>query len=167
MDTYRWTLEDGIEAEIAFSGHFDNLIRKYRNKKVIEGIFLMDCGIVYAMPYIMRYCFEEGVNLKERKFLRDLPFEGFYEIDERRLKSDLQRPLRNDAGTVRRVDNDLIIYSSPPYMSGKISFDAKNVSELVEGIIKVLNCDGVARAHTKCIQTVQYYHQCLKEELIK
>jgi hypothetical protein len=167
MKMYRWGLKDGSEAEISFSPHFDNLINKYRNNTIVEGIFLMDCGIVYVMPHIMRYCFEADVNLKERKFLRNLPHNPACETDKIDQKFDFQTPLRSDAGTVRNVNNNLVIYSRPNIRDSSISFNPKDVSKLVEGIIKVLDCEHVPLAPIKCIQTIQYYHECLDEKILK
>jgi len=168
MNQYRWALKDGSKAKISFSTNLDNLINKYRNNVVVESVFLMDCGIVYAMPYIMRYCFEEKVNLRKRAFLRDLPSHGPCEINKLYLRDDFQRPLRSDAGIVSSFNGDLIIYSTPKkFFKSKISFNPKDVPELVEGILRVLDYEGVRLAQIICTQTVQYYYKCLDSRLIR
>jgi len=154
------------------------LISKYKNNEVIESVFLMDCGIVGRMPSIMRYCFEEKVNLKENKFLSGIDYNNDNLIDKDYLNCDFKIPLRRDEGLVRSKDENLIIYSSPnPYntlskiisnpSSSSISFNKEDVSNLVERIIKVLDCYAARNAQIKCIQTVQYYHQCLDSGLLE
>ncbi|MFH0869745.1 MAG: hypothetical protein V1866_01665 [archaeon] len=167
MKKHRWALSDGSEAELSFSGHFDNFIRKYRGKELVEDVFMFNCGIVSVMPYILRFCFQKKVDLKGNAFLRELPHYDASEIDEYLIKSVLQMPLRNDRGTVRSVKGGLVIYSLPrqPANDG-ISFGQKDVSGLVEGVIKVLDCDGTPDARTTCIQTVHYYHRCLDEKIL-
>jgi hypothetical protein len=167
MDGYSWSLGKGMKAELCFSTNFDNLIHKSRNGKVLEGAFLIDCGIVHYMPYILRYCFEESVNLKQRPFLRDLPYTGVDTIDTLRLDYDFQRPLRKDAGTIRSVSGDLIINSFPVKMSGSVSFHANQVPRFVEGILRVLDCDGIRGAQIKSSQTIQYYYQCLDKGILR
>ena len=167
MDRYRWALKDGSKAEVSFSPHLDNLIRKYRNNVVVESVFLMDCGIVSYMPCIMRYCFEEDVNLRKRPFLRDLGYTDFCEIDKVQVKQDFQRPLMDDGGLVRHLSGDLVICSSPLELKGKISFNKEDVPEFVEGILRVLDNKGIILARRKCSQIVQYYSQCLDKGILQ
>jgi len=178
MNEYNWKLKDGSKSKLSFSANFDNLITKYRNNVVVESVFLMDCGIVQRMPCILRYCFEEKVNLKENKFLSEIHDNNDSLINKAYLDQDFQRSLSGDDGPVRLKGGNLIIYSSPnPYntlfskiisnpSNSSISFNSEDVSELVEGIIKVLDYDGVRLAQIKSIQTVQYYHQCLDNGLL-
>jgi len=169
MDKYVWKLINGDKVEIGFSPHFDNLITKFRHGKGIEGVFLMDCGIVRDMPRIMRYCFEKSVNLRKNPFLRKLPYADLNKMerfDKDRIKQDFQLPLRVDVGVVRYAGEDLVIYSSPDTFKGYISFDKEDVPEFVEGIIKSFGDEILAGAKEKCLQTVQYYHQCLDEGLL-
>jgi hypothetical protein len=168
MDKYTWTLTNKDKAEISFSRNFDNLIRKYRNGKTIESVFLMDCGIVNYMPRIMRYCFEEDVNLRNRSFLSNLNNSDFCEINKDHVKQYLQIPLMSDMGLVRSLLGDLVIYSSPSnLMDGKISFKKDDVPRFVEGILKVLDNQGIILAFERCSQTIQYYYQCLDEGILK
>jgi len=163
---YSWILKNGIKTELSFSANFDNLINQHKPGGTVDGIILYNCEITSVMPFIMRYCFEENVDLKKRKFLRDLPLMNKSEIDELRLKSDFQRPLRKEGGTVRNIGGKLVIYSLPRKYGSNISFDSREVPRFVEGIVKVLDYDGVRGAQNMCIQTVQYYHQCLDHGLL-
>jgi hypothetical protein len=166
MDRYRWTLEDGKKAEILLSPHGDNVINKYENGIAIEGAFLMDCGVLGIMPHIMRYCFEQDVNLRGRDFLRELHC-NTSGIDELRLMADFRIPLRKDYGPVRSDNSRLFIYSTPDRFGDFISFDPKDVPEFVEGNIRVLNPAIVGNAMERCAQVVCYYHQCLDKGILK
>ncbi|MBW3012093.1 hypothetical protein KY311_02830 [Candidatus Woesearchaeota archaeon] len=160
MNEYKWTLKDGSKVKLSFSVNLDNLITKFIDGKAVEGVFLMDCGIARAMPQIMRYCFEAEVNLRERQFIRNLAQASPSTRDRQDIDFYFKMPLRKDAGTVRNVDGRLVIHSSPSD-KGEISFNPEDVSQLVEGIIRVLDYDGVRRAQEKCSEVVHYYHQCL------
>lgn len=173
MDRYRWKLKDGCEAELSFSAHFDNIIDKYRNNRCIEHAFLMDGAIVNALPFILRYCFEEGIELRKRKFLRNLPCKGGYTLDQMALdyrKQDFQIPLRIEGCRVNSVDGKLVINSSGEgpggKIQGKVSFDSRDVSGIVEGILRVLKKDGNI-AQAKCAEIVRYYYNCLDGGLLK
>lgn len=172
-DTYEWVLKDGYKCGISFSPHLDTMINKYCGNKVIEGATLRDNGIVYAIPHIMRYCFEEKVNLKKRKFLRktlDEVLELHYEIDERfigNLKFWFGLPLSADS-KIGSIDGKLIIYTTGPYCLGrKISFDSEDVPQLVEGIIKIFSRGSCLGGRTKLVKTLQYYHECLDKGVLK
>lgn len=166
--TYDWVLKDGYKCKISFSHHFDTIINKYCGSKVIEGATLRDNGIVYAMSPIMRYCFEEKVNLKSKKFLvkaLDEILEPSCDIDERfigNLKFWFGLPLSTNT-KVGSIDGKLIIYTTGPYCLGrKISFYPEDVPRLVEGIIKIFSWESCLGGRTKLVKTLQYYHECLK-----
>jgi len=166
MEKHYWNLKNGYKAIIHFSAHFDNIITKYKDGKLIEGVFLMDCGIVKCMPRIMRYCFEENINLRERPSLKKLNHRDFSEINEERILSDFKIPLRDDIGAVKSVLHKLVLTSSPSEVTGEISFNKSEVPELVEKIIESLDYEPTILTKIKCEQTVQYYHQCLDNEII-
>ncbi len=167
MNPYRWELSDGSEVQLSLSTNIDNILQKYKGGKVVEGVFLMDCGIVPAMPFILRYCFEQDVNLRERQFLRELPSPTTCKIDKPRIKSDFKRPLRSDFGPVRSIDGNLVICPSGRFSNGKILFPPEDVAHLVEGIIRNLDYGGAYTHPIRCIQTVKYYHECLDAGLLK
>jgi hypothetical protein len=114
----------------------------------------------------MRYCFEEDVDLRSRKFLRDLPENRLDRIDNLRLRSDFQRPLRQDM-IVHSYLGNLVLEASGRFSRGKISFSPADVPHFVEGIVKVLDCPGVTDASITAKQTIQYYHLCLDEGILK
>lgn len=168
MNAYSWTSRGGIKTQLSFSTNFDNIITRFKGGRVIESAILMDCGVVYRMPGIMRYCFERNVNLMKNRFLRDLPKTDFSEINPLYVESDFKRPLKDDRGLLRSISGNLVLYSSSYFgASSSVSFNAKEVPRFVEGIIKVLDYDGVRLGQTKCIQIVQYYQQCLKRNVLK
>ncbi len=168
MNEYEFTLKDKSRVKLSFSTNLDNLIYKYRNGDLVEGVFLMDCAIVQCMPYIMRYCFEEKVNLRSRKFIRELPKNDFDEIDRNRLLGDFNVPLRPER-MVHSEKGNLVICSSrgSSFNKGQISIGSTDVPHFVEGIVRVLDYDGVRLAQIRSIQTIGYYHKCLDEALIK
>ena len=121
------------------------------------------------MAFIMRYCFEEKINLREREFLKDLSSYDPLKMDESRIKSHMQRPLNSDSGLVRSVEGDLVIYSFPEVWRPKdgVSFNSEDVPEFVEGMMRVLDCDSVFKAHKKCANIVNKYHEWLDAGLLK
>ena len=165
---YSWTSKDGITTQISLSPNLDNLIHQSKNDESIRGAVLLDCGIVYAMPSIMRYCFENQVNLRKRKFIRNLPAYDPEELDLQRTECYFKMPLRGDAGIVRSVLGRLELRSSPQKYrpSGRVCFQPGDVPRLVEGLIRVLDWDGIRGAQIKCIQTVQHYHHCLDKGIL-
>jgi len=167
MYKYKYRLKDGREAEIFNTDpHLDSKILEYEEDGQVKGITLWNCGIVDAMPFILRYCFEQGIDLRKRKFLenfleRDYRTDGsFYEIDDyfiAKTQISLEVPLKTRRGKgVRSIEGKLIINSE-----GEVSFDPEDVPELIEGIVRGLNNDGIRLAQIKCIQAIQHYHHCL------
>jgi len=164
MRDYRWTLADGSVAKLWFSPHLDNILTKHHGKAVVERASLIDCGIVAALPHILRYCFEEQVDLRERSYLRRPAHPHACVIDEYRLQHDWKRPLRADVGVIRSVNKGLVIGSTPEHtFHGTISFQQENVAELVEGIGRVLDSEATRLGHLRCMQTIQFYHRCLDD----
>ncbi len=159
---YKFKLKDNSKIEISFSANFDNIINKHKDGEFVEGVFLFDCSIVGSMSKIMRYCFEENVDLRKIRFLRNLPDTKPYVIDKNRALYDFKRRLRDDVGTIRKVNHDLVIHSFPTNLTGRISFCSEDVPKFVEGIIREFDYDGISGARRKVTQTVQYYHECLE-----
>jgi hypothetical protein len=165
---YKLKLKDGGLVKLSFSPNLDNHITKYKDNKPVEGVFLMDCGIWLLMPRIMRYCFEQDVDLRERKFLRNLRVKDSrypIKLSEDALISDFRRPL-GVSGSVATFNRRLMLRSVPAYCKGEISFDSRDVSGLIAGIIKRLDYNGVRGAQIRSIKIVQFYHKCLNEGLI-
>ncbi len=161
MKKYRWILEDKCEVEMFPSEPHQDFVIKKSGKN--EGMAsLWNCGIVHYMPEIMRYCFEEGISLEQRKFLRDLPrFAGFGDgsnFDETDLNLRFQTPLRKNAGRVQSRDKNLIIDSSSDASSHwQVSFPPKDVPRFVEGILKLLDSKFTECAKIECTNVVKYY----------
>jgi len=170
MKEYRHALKDKTELRISFSPNFDNILARYKKGVWSESAFFIDCGIVYVVPKLMRYCFEARVNLRANAFLRKLHDIGFEDIDKARAMSDFQIPLREDVGPVRNISGRLALYTSPSnftsYAKGGVTFDARDVPRVVEGIIRVLDCENVSLAHIKSVQTINFYHKCLDDGLL-
>jgi hypothetical protein len=164
MAGYGWTLNNGDLVKISFSTNFDNQITKYRRSKVVEGAWIMDCGIVYYMPLIMRYCLEEDVNL--RTIALDLP-EGFdsEQIDKSSLVVGFRTPLRENGGLIRKINRELVICSSD--LHGRVLFNKVDVPGFVEGILKSFNGTPLDLARIKCLQVIQSYHNYLDRGILR
>jgi hypothetical protein len=167
MKSYRVRLNNGDFLRFSFSTNFDNIINRYRGKEVVEGAFLMDCGIVYIMPRILRYCFEQNVELAS-KFLRDLPSEEAESGLTTRWNYDFNTPLREDIGTVRKISDKLAIFSAPEkyFKTGRVLLDSIDVAPFIEGIVRALDCDGVRGGRSTCIQAIRHYQSRLENGLI-
>lgn len=154
---YRWTSKEGIRTDITFNTNFDNIINRYKNDEFMEGAFLIDCVIWRQMPRIMRYCLEQDIDLRCREYLSSLPMGEEYADETKKFGMEMSIPLRSDCGITRSENGNLVICSFPEKMGGKVSFKKQDVPQFVEGIIRVLDCDGVRGAHFRCVDIVQNY----------
>ena len=155
---YEWTSKEGIRTKISFSANFDNIITRFKQNEVSESAFLMDCGIVYHMPKIMRYCLENNLDLRSREYLCSLIGVEENLNETSKFAEEISLPLIKD-GTIRNEDGKLAIYSCPEKFvgKGKVSFDSKEVPRFLEGMLRVLDCSGVKGAHFKCAEMVSNY----------
>jgi len=182
MDGYEFDLKDGSKAELFLSPNLDFLIRKDPRNKIDGDFRAGDCIIDRYMPRILRFCYEKNVDLMENKFLKNLPKDNEYKIDELPspdnkninkgyILDDFRRSLKEDKVAVRSKGENLILCcrscSPVPKWDITISFNKEDVSNLVEGIIKVLDYGGIRLVQKRSIQIIQYYHECLDNKLLR
>lgn len=123
---------------------------------------LMDCGIVNAIYPILRYCYDEGVDLRERDYLDGLRSPERFVLDSQNrgfMESCFRNPLGSDRGAVRCVGGKLVISSSPSNgVFDGVSFSREDIGEMLEGVIRVhLDCDGVRCVQYRCMDAVENY----------
>jgi hypothetical protein len=132
----------------------------------------MDGAIVYRMPRIMRYCFEEQIDLRKNKLIRKLPATpNFYE--EERYANEtrfyLNLPLKEDSPCIRKVEGNLVIDSTPAKLTNQnsVSFAYYDVPKLVEGFLKVYGGKNRDGAYLRILQAINIYHEDLDKGIIK
>lgn len=174
MNEYHWTSKDGIETKISFSANFDNLINRHRGKEPLGSAFLMDGGIVFNMPKVMRYCFEERVELRKNKFIRDLPSTPRFDSEEHyadEARFYFKIHLHKYEGTIMNSRGELVISSYPLKLTDKssVSFNPRDVPKLVEGFLRIYGQDdnGGNLGYARIAQAVNLYHEDLDKRLIR
>ena len=169
MNEYKWMSKDGIETKISFSTNFDNLINRYKGKFHLGSIVLMDGAIVFYMPKVMRYCFEEQVDLRKNKFIRDLPPTPQFSSEEhyaREARFHFKMPLKKDSGTISKCSGELAIHSYPSkFLHSSVFFKAEEVPKLVEGFLRVY--DSEVLGYARISQAVNLYHEDLDRGIIR
>ena len=174
MNEYKFDLKDLSKAELFLSPNLDFILRKYKDNKLVESFCVYNGEIASYMPFILRFCYEEKVDLMENEFLKDLPKNNKCkinkpyipndEINKDYILTDFQRVLeKNEEPIVSKEGNLIICFHN--LFNQSISFNKEDISNLIEGIIKVLDYDGIIKAQEKCIQIIQYYHECLDNKL--
>lgn len=138
MDKYTCILKDKCRLELSLTcPHQDFLIKKYKDKKEIESFLIFDCRIDSYLPFIMRYCYEQKIDLENlREFLKSfktLTCSGTFNISFSKVFFDI--PLKSDENPIRLVNGNLDFYGSGIH---KISFHQEDIPKFLEGTINVL-----------------------------
>jgi len=166
MNKYEFISEDDAKITLSFSTNFDVFLSKYKEGVIAEHVFFFNCRVGSALPAILRYCFENDIDLKERIFLKELPSQDMSNFNEFEIKYALNLPSKYPCFGVRSIDENLSISSVSGYNT-KVSLKRGDIAELVEGFLRILKDSPVNGAYIECAQIIQYYHACLQEGTLK
>jgi len=161
---YSWHTGGGVMTRLWFGGDLDNHITQSKGEKRLRGAAIYNGQIYCYMPFIMRACFELGVDLRTRPFLAALPVVEDIFLDKERVKSDFRRPLGN--GLIKVVKGKLVIRSSPRLGNEEVIFPSGQVPRFVEEQIKLLDEERFRFSQHSCIATVNRYLDCSDRVLI-
>ena len=166
MNKYEFNSKDGAKISLHFTSNFDVVLHKSKKEVIASHVLFYNCCVGVVFPPILRYCFEKDINLKERPFLRDLPFEDLSKFDPSETNYALGMPSEYPVHSVKSIDGNLVIQDKV-WREQKIVLEPEDIAELVEGFLRILNCYHVQGAYIECAQMFQYYHTCLEEGSLK
>ena len=98
--------------------------------------------------------------------MKGLSVEDMTKFNHFDTKFALDLPSKYKCNGVKSINGNLVIRAGDG-QNNEITFKPEDVAELVEGIIKVLDCDALPDAYIVCKQMLQYYHSCLGEGNLK